>query len=127
MPHKPKRPCSWPGCPELTNGRFCPKHAKQEAQRYAKYERNPETRRRYGRAWQRVRKAYAEEHPLCEMCLAEGKVHPMEQVHHKVPLSEGGTNDYANLLSLCVFHHSQLHAARGDRWHNAKRDPGGAG
>ncbi|MCR1954151.1 HNH endonuclease, partial [Clostridioides mangenotii] len=24
MPKKPKRPCSYPGCPELTDGRFCP-------------------------------------------------------------------------------------------------------
>lgn len=27
MPKKQKRPCSYPGCPELTDGRYCEKHA----------------------------------------------------------------------------------------------------
>lgn len=34
MPRKPKRPCSYPGCPNLTDGRFCPEHEKMEAKRY---------------------------------------------------------------------------------------------
>ena len=34
MPMKPKRPCSFPGCPNLTDRRFCPEHEKLEAQRY---------------------------------------------------------------------------------------------
>lgn len=46
MPKKPKRPCSYPGCPKLTDGRFCEEHAKLEAKRYEKYDRDPETRRR---------------------------------------------------------------------------------
>ena len=33
MPMKPKRPCSFPGCPNLTDRRFCPEHEKLEAQR----------------------------------------------------------------------------------------------
>ena len=37
MPTKPKRPCSYPGCPKLTDGRFCEEHAKTEAKRYEKY------------------------------------------------------------------------------------------
>ena len=28
MPRKPKRPCSYPGCPKLTDGRFCEEHQK---------------------------------------------------------------------------------------------------
>ena len=28
MPRKPKRPCSYPGCPNLTDGRFCEEHSK---------------------------------------------------------------------------------------------------
>lgn len=43
MPRKPKRPCSYPGCPNLTYGRFCPKHEKKEAKRYEKYDRDPNT------------------------------------------------------------------------------------
>ena len=39
MPRKPKRPCSFPGCPKLTDGRFCEEHEKQENRRYEKYDR----------------------------------------------------------------------------------------
>ena len=49
MPYKPKRPCSHPGCPELVDGRFCEAHAKQETRRYEKYDRDPASRKRYGR------------------------------------------------------------------------------
>lgn len=28
MPYKPKRPCSYPGCPALVNGRYCEEHQK---------------------------------------------------------------------------------------------------
>lgn len=64
MPRKPKRPCSYPGCPNLTDGRFCPEHEKKEAKRYEKYDRDPNTKRRYGRAWKRIRDSYAAAHPL---------------------------------------------------------------
>ena len=50
MPTKPKRPCSYPGCPKLTDGRFCEEHAKAEAKRYEKYDRDPAVRRKIGRA-----------------------------------------------------------------------------
>ena len=45
MPRKPKKPCSYPGCPELTDGRYCEKHQKQENARYEKYDRDPAVRR----------------------------------------------------------------------------------
>lgn len=118
MPSRPKRPCSYPGCPKLTNGRFCEEHAKQEAKRYEKYNRDPAVRRRYGRAWKRIRDSYASEHPLCEQCYKEGKLVPVEQVHHIKPLAEGGTHERSNLISLCASCHARIHAERGDRWHN---------
>lgn len=55
MPRKPKRPCSYPGCPKLTDGRFCEEHQRKENQRYEKYGRDPAAKRRYGRAWKRIR------------------------------------------------------------------------
>ena len=100
MPSKPKRPCSHPGCPKLTYGRFCEEHAKKEAQRYEKYDRDPAVRRRYGRAWKRIRDRYAEAHPLCELCKQNGKLTPTEEIHHKLPLSEGGTHATENLIAL---------------------------
>ena len=118
MPSRPKRPCSYPGCPKLTDGRFCETHAKLEAQRYEKYDRNPDTRRRYGRAWKRIRDSYAETHPLCELCLQENRYVKTEEIHHIKPLSEGGTHARENLIALCKRCHARIHAQRGDRWHN---------
>lgn len=120
MPKRPKRPCSFPGCPKLTDGRFCEEHAKEEAKRYEKYDRDPAVRRRYGRAWKRIRDSYVEAHPLCEKCLESGLLVPTEEVHHKVPLAEGGTHNRANLISLCKSCHARIHAQRGDRWNNTR-------
>ena len=117
MPRKPKRPCSYPGCPKLTDGRFCEEHAKQEAKRYEKYDRDPATHRRYGRAWKRIRDSYVSQHPLCEVCLKEGRFVETEEVHHMKPLAEGGTHARDNLIALCKSCHSKIHAERGDRWH----------
>lgn len=45
MPRKAKHPCHHPGCPKLTEGRFCEEHQKEENRRYEKYQRDPATRR----------------------------------------------------------------------------------
>jgi 5-methylcytosine-specific restriction protein A len=58
MLRKPKRPCSYPGCPRLTDGRYCDEHQKLTAKQYNKYQRIPEHRKRYGRAWKRIRDRY---------------------------------------------------------------------
>ena len=118
MPKRPKRPCSFPGCPNLTDGRFWEEHEKQENKRYETYDRDPAVRKRYGRAWKRIRDSYAAAHPLCEMCQAEGKLTPTEEIHHKLPLSKGGTHARENLIALCKPCHAKIHAESGDRWHN---------
>lgn len=120
VPRKPKRPCSYPGCPNLTDGRFCPEHEKQENRRYEKYERNPAAKRRYGRAWKRIRDRHMNAHPLCELCLKEGRYTTAEQVHHIKPLAEGGDHCEENLMSLCTACHAKIHADHGDRWHTHK-------
>ncbi len=118
MPRKPKRPCSYPGCPRLTDGRYCEEHAKLEVKRYEKYDRDPAVRRRYGRAWKRIRDRYISAHPLCEECLKAGRMTPAEEVHHKLPLSQGGTHAESNLMALCKPCHSRITAEMGDRWHD---------
>ena len=68
-------------------------------------------------AWRKLRETYLKEHPLCEDCLAEGKVTPATDVHHiKSPFRKGEVNwnlllDYNNLASLCKEHHGARHAA----------------
>jgi 5-methylcytosine-specific restriction protein A len=114
VPYKPKKPCAYPGCPKLTDGRYCAEHAKEEARSYNRYERDPESNRRYGRMWKRVRAAFLAEHPLCEMCAAEGRLTPATLVHHRVKLTDGGGNEPENLQALCAECHSRLHAECGD-------------
>jgi len=116
MPMKPKRPCSFPGCPKLTDGRYCEEHAKLEAQRYERYGRDPATKKRYGRTWKRIRNRYIRAHPLCERCKTNGKITPADEVHHIKPLALGGTNAEDNLMSLCKSCHSEITAREGGRW-----------
>ena len=121
MPRKPKRPCRYPCCPNLTDGIYCEEHAGVMERHYEKFQRGYSTGKRYGRAWTRIRHRYANKHPLCEMCMKEGRYVAVEEVHHIVPLSEGGTHDESNLMSLCRSCHEKIHKQRGDRG----RDPGG--
>ena len=116
MPKRPQRPCSYPGCPELTERRFCEKHEKIANQNYERYARNKSNKRRYGRAWKRIRDKYVSLHPFCEICYSNGVLVATEEVHHKKPLSEGGTHERENLISLCKSCHSRVHADRGDRF-----------
>lgn len=120
MPRKPKRPCSQPGCPELTHERFCDEHRKAEARRYERYQHDPNTAKRYGRAWKRIRDRYVAKNPLCEECKRNGKLTPVQEVHHILPLSRGGTHDESNLMSVCTPCHSSITARDGDRWRRGR-------
>ena len=115
MPYRPKRPCSYPGCPRLTDGRYCEEHQKIITAHYNKHERDPASKRRYGRTWKRIRDRYIAAHPLCEQCRKEGKLTLAEEVHHILPLAEGGTHVEENLISLCKSHHSALHLMERNR------------
>ena len=116
MPYRPKRPCSYPGCPRLTDGRYCEEHQKIITAHYNRHERDPESKRRYGRAWRRIRDGYLSEHPMCEKCQQAGKLTAAVEVHHIKPLSKGGTHAEANLMALCKKCHSGITAREGGRW-----------
>ena len=115
MPYKAKKPCAHPGCPKLVSGRFCNDHAKQDAREYERYRRDPATRKRYGRAWKRIRDRYIAANPLCEECSRSGRLTPAEEVHHKKPLASGGTHDEENLMALCSSCHSGITLATNNR------------
>jgi len=116
MPKAPKKPCKYPLCPNLTDSRFCEQHKQTEARRYDRYQRDPESAKRYGREWRLIRAAFLSANPLCEMCKSDGRLTPATLVHHRRKLTDGGSNDWENLQALCQSHHSQLHAEQGDRW-----------
>lgn len=96
LPSKPKKPYAYPGCPALVTGRYCEEHAAKRNREYEKFNRDKNTKRRYARV---------------------GLV-PIAEIHHKLPLAEGGTHDRSNLIALCKSCHSQKHAKRGNRWYD---------
>lgn len=70
------------------------------------------------RKYRALRLHYLQLHPLCEMCLAEGKVNAKDlEVHHKKPIlstkdkdeRKSRCNDWNNLQTLCREHHHQVH------------------
>jgi len=115
MPFRFRKPCSYQGCPNLTKERYCDEHKHLEVNHKTYYHREVDSNIRYGNKWTKVRRLYVRHHPLCEMCLKEGKFIPVEEVHHIIPLSQGGTNDFSNLMSLCQSCHTKLHYQIGDR------------
>jgi len=113
---KPKTPCRYPGCPELTVERYCEEHRKKLDADYNRYQRDPDTAKRYGPAWRKIRNRYLQAHPLCALCEKNGKLQPAQEVHHIVPLGNGGTHADENLMSLCTRCHSTISAREGGRW-----------
>ena len=72
MPQKPRRPCRYPGCPELCEqGQvFCKDHIMWSGDRL----RGGAAARGYDTKWREARALFLKQHPLCVFCQAEGKV-----------------------------------------------------
>ena len=57
--------------------------------------------------WTRLSKAWRQDHPLCALCLKEGRITPAEVVDHITPYpicGDSGFYDRDNLQSLCQRH-----------------------
>ena len=117
MPRKPKRPCRYSGCPNLTDRKsgYCDEHEKPMQRHYERFTRGYRQHERYGSAWRRIRDRHLAREPLCEMCRERGRFVAATLVHHIKPLGDGGTHDESNLMSLCVSCHEKIHRrSRGD-------------
>jgi 5-methylcytosine-specific restriction protein A len=107
MPHKLPHPCAYPRCPELTHERFCPKHKTIASREYGRFVRSPDHDQTYGYRWRQIRNLYISKHPLCENCLKTGVLTPADEVHHIVPIDQGGTHADENLQALCQSCHTK--------------------
>ena len=118
MPRKPKRPCSYPGCPRLVEGQYCDEHKKLTAKQYNKYGRDNFTKCFYKTPeWLYARKKQLEQHPFCEECLKEGKRKKATMVDHIIPIKQGGDKFApSNLQSLCWSCHSRKSVEEGSRF-----------
>lgn len=91
MPSRSNRPCKERGCPNLTRdiSGYCDEHRQtaidKQNERRAQHDkyRGSARERGYDKTWERLRKMYLREHPLCEDCLEEEKIEPATEVHHK--------------------------------------------
>jgi 5-methylcytosine-specific restriction protein A len=59
-----------------------------------------------------LRKAFLTNNPLCRVCQEAGLLVPATEVHHVIPLADGGTDDEANLMPLCKSCHSRFTAEK---------------
>ncbi len=107
MPRSPKRPCRYPGCPNLCGKDvYCEEHRKEwshDALRGGAAERG------YDARWRTARKRYLQQHPLCVMCAEEGKITPATVVDHIIP-HRGDRKlfwDPENWQPLCREHHDR--------------------
>ena len=108
MPWPAPKQCAKPGCPGLTQERFCAKHKRAESRRYDQ-ERGSAAKRGYGRRWRKLAAMILERDPYCKAeCCHEGST----DCDHIIPRREGGTNDPDNLQGLCHDCHSR-NGARG--------------
>ena len=102
MPTRPSTPCLASGCPNpAVRGGRCEEHAKQYRAQ-SDQARPSAAERGYDAKWRRVRAQFLRHHPECAVCGAEATV-----VDHVVPLSQGGTHEWANLQPLCVACHNR--------------------
>lgn len=71
--------------------------------------------------WREIRRSVLTEHPLCQRCLADGRITAASEVHHIRPVEEAFTAaekeqrmyDPGNLLSLCHACHVKVHTELG--------------
>ncbi|WP_195582289.1 HNH endonuclease [[Ruminococcus] lactaris] len=102
MPRKPMKPCCHPDCPKLTEGRYCEEH-----EALHRGERKSASGRGYNSKWQRARKRFLKEHPLCCKCEEEGKYVRATIVDHIKPHRGDPILfwDEENWQPLCKHHH----------------------
>ena len=69
------------------------------------------------RRWKELRRAYLQQHPLCERCQREGFVTAAVDVHHNQPVESAKTEQEmerlaynpSNLEALCIPCHIKTH------------------
>lgn len=104
MPRKPKKPCRYPGCPNLTESAYCEEHSY-----LYQTERAGASERGYNGRWRKARRRYLKEHPLCVRCRERGKLVKATVVDHMIP-HRGNEElywDESNWQALCKNCHDR--------------------
>lgn len=112
MPGRPSRPCTYPGCGVLTNGKRarCEKHVEKPW-----VKSGPQIERIRGETLQNLRRQLFREQPLCQHCLLVGRTTLATQRDHIIPLEEGGQDTKENTQALCQECHDVKSKAERER------------
>ena len=106
MPGKPLKPCSYPGCSTLCEGKVarCEKHQPKKWEKHG-----PQVKRITGRPLRRMRQELFRKDPLCVLCQQKDppQVHLAVHRDHIVPLEEGGADVPENTQGLCAECHEE--------------------
>lgn len=82
--------------------------------------------RGYGAEWDKLRlRILIRDKHLCQPCLRQGRVHPADQVDHRIPKAQGGTDDEANLQAICTPCHKAKTAEEAGGRPTVGSDPDG--
>lgn len=104
MPKAPKRPCRYPGCPNLCDkGVYCSEHIQFSSDR----RRGDAESRGYDSRWRKARANFLQRNPLCNACMKRGKITPATVVDHVIP-HRGDQKlfwDESNWQALCKSCH----------------------
>lgn len=114
MPKASKHPCPHPGCGALVDygTRYCPAHQPDKTAQKVYDQARPEAKFYHSARWKRLRAWFLRRHPLCEMCLKDGRVTPSKVVDHIQEIADGGARyDTDNLQALCIACHNSKTAA----------------
>lgn len=109
MPAAAPKPCRHPGCGKLVRGgSWCDAHKRAAPGSFADRSRGTRHERGYGSDWDKRRaRILKRDKGLCQECLHGGVLTPVGDkpftawCDHIVPKAEGGTDDDANLQTLC--------------------------
>ena len=105
--------CAYPRCAQIIRTKYCDAHKHIQSD-ILRGTRGTTSQQGYGTQWQKIRDRYLKLHPLCVDCKTQGIIKPAKEVHHRIELRKGGTNEDDNLQSLCKPCHSKRTRMRKD-------------
>lgn len=122
VPIRMRKPCAYPGCPELVTSGYCDEHKRGKQQEQDR-QRGSAHQRGYTAQWQKARLTYLRGHPLCAECEKEGRLTPATELDHIKP-HKGNMDlfwDFNNVQGLCRPCHSRKTAKEDGGFGNNKK------
>ena len=108
MPCAAPRPCTYPGCGELTRSRRCEAHEAQE-RKETDARRGSAASRGYTGRWRKARDLFLKQNPVCAECARQGRMARADLVDHIQPAKGNQALFWreSNWQSLCAACHNR--------------------